>query len=174
MSCPRAGCGNLHVRFDERDVETEHGLASGAPAETKGPAAEMPRLHHRATSRLYMKTPPNMARFPMHGVCGGFEAGTICRDGVLGCAGTWSRGPSGDATVKAHMGTAHEHGAPCPAPRSHPSAKADGTCSALRGTRRSISGHLRHAALVNSHGYWLRGSSHNWLGARLAIIPSPT
>jgi Resolvase, N terminal domain len=26
MSCPRAGCGNLHVRIDERDVETESRL----------------------------------------------------------------------------------------------------------------------------------------------------
>ena len=26
---------------------------------------------------------------------------------------------------------------------------------------RPICGHLRHAPLANSHGYWLRGASHN-------------
>ena len=65
---------------------------------------------------------------------------TGCCVGLLGRAGTWSRGPAcGDGTVQARLGTAHDHGAPCPAPRSHPSAKADRTCSALRGTWRPIS-----------------------------------
>ncbi len=47
-------------------------------------------------------------------------------------AGTRSRGPSGDATVQARIST-RGSGALHPAPGSHPSAKADGTCSALRG-----------------------------------------
>ena len=36
-SRPRAGCGNPHVRFDEREVETEHGRVREAPRHTKGP-----------------------------------------------------------------------------------------------------------------------------------------
>ena len=51
------------------------------------------------------------------------------------CAETWSRGPdSGDATVEAHIST-RISAALHPAAGSHPSAKADGTCSALRGRR---------------------------------------
>jgi hypothetical protein len=45
--------GNPHVRFDEREVETEHGRAIEAPADERaGPAR--PYLPHRATSRLYL------------------------------------------------------------------------------------------------------------------------
>ena len=47
-------------------------------------------------------------------------------------------------------------------------------CVGLLGRWRPISGHLRHARLANSHGYWQRRSSRNWLGTRLAIIPSPS
>jgi len=51
------------------------------------------------------------------------------------CAETWSRGPNfGDATVEAHIST-RAIAALHPAAGSHPSAKADGTCSALRGRR---------------------------------------
>jgi hypothetical protein len=51
------------------------------------------------------------------------------------CAETWSRGPDfGDATVEAHIST-RAIAALHPAAGSHPSAKADGTCSALRGRR---------------------------------------
>jgi len=51
------------------------------------------------------------------------------------CAETWSRGPDfRDATVKAHIST-QAIAALHPAAGSHPSAKADGTCSALRGRR---------------------------------------
>ena len=214
-----------------------------------------------------MKTPPKSTNPLLHGAFGEREPGTFWIAGLLGRAGTWSRGrrnseqgphlwgcdsgagqgawgrPSrvsgvasianpamepappcntpacGDATVQARIGTAHDHGAPCPAPRSHPSAKADGAseggrgaplgdltpatragaattrldqlhgriptsgapaprcadpCSALRGTWRPLSGHLRHARLANSPNYWLRGSSVNWLATRLAIIPSPS
>ena len=32
---PRAGCVNAPVRFDERDVETEHGPANEAPADER-------------------------------------------------------------------------------------------------------------------------------------------
>ena len=49
------------------------------------------------------------------------------------CAETWSRGPiHGDVTVEAH-GSTQTIAALHPAAGSHPSAKADGTCSALRG-----------------------------------------
>jgi hypothetical protein len=44
----------------------------------------------------------------------------------------------------------------------------------LLGRWRPISGHLRHARLANSSNYWQRRSSRNWLGNRLAIIPSPS
>ena len=44
----------------------------------------------------------------------------------------------------------------------------------LLGRWRPISGHFRHARLANSLGYWQRRSSRNWLGTRLAIIPSPS
>ena len=44
--------GNLHVRFDEREVETEHGEIFGH-RQPKGPATRKASLHHRATSRLY-------------------------------------------------------------------------------------------------------------------------
>ena len=41
------------VRFDERDVETEHGPASEAPADERA-GTDRPHLNHRATSRLYL------------------------------------------------------------------------------------------------------------------------
>ena len=44
--------GNPPVRFDERDVETEHGEASEAPADARA-GNDRPHLNHRATSRLY-------------------------------------------------------------------------------------------------------------------------
>jgi hypothetical protein len=44
----------------------------------------------------------------------------------------------------------------------------------LLGRWRPISGHFCHARFANSHGYWLRRSRQNWLGTRLAIIPSPS
>ena len=44
--------GSLHVRFDERDVETEHGTAIEAPADERA-GTNRPNLNHRATSRLY-------------------------------------------------------------------------------------------------------------------------
>jgi hypothetical protein len=40
------------VRFDERDVVTEHGEASEAPADERAGTDRL-HLHHRATSRLY-------------------------------------------------------------------------------------------------------------------------
>ena len=40
------------VRFDERDVETEHGPASEAPADERA-GNDRPHLNHRTTSRLY-------------------------------------------------------------------------------------------------------------------------
>jgi len=46
-------------------------------------------------------------------------------------------------------------------------------CVGLLGRWRPISGHLRHARLANSHGYWQRRSSRNWLGTRLAMPPGP-
>jgi hypothetical protein len=44
--------GNPHVRFDEREVETEHGEILGH-RQPKGSATRKAHLHHRATSRLY-------------------------------------------------------------------------------------------------------------------------
>ena len=44
--------GNPHVRFDERDVETEHDMASEAPSDERD-GTDRPCLNHRATSRLY-------------------------------------------------------------------------------------------------------------------------
>jgi hypothetical protein len=43
---------NLHVRFEEREVKTEHGriLRHWQP---KGPAPRTADLNHRVTSRLY-------------------------------------------------------------------------------------------------------------------------
>ena len=88
-----------------------------------------------------MKTPPNDANAVMRRLLRDTELGTVCTAGLLARAGAWSRGPAcGDATVQARMRTALKSGAPCPAPGSHPSAKADGTCSALRGT---LAGALR-------------------------------
>ena len=43
---------NPHVRFDEREVETEHGQLLGH-RQPKGPATRKATLPHRATSRLY-------------------------------------------------------------------------------------------------------------------------
>ncbi len=42
----------------------------------------------------------------------------------------------------------------------------------LLGRWRPISGHLLHACLADRVIYRLRQSSRNWLGTRLAIIPS--
>jgi hypothetical protein len=51
----------------------------------------------------------------------------------------------------------------------------DTVCRAgLLGCWRPISGHLRHACLADRVFYRLRQSSRNWLGTRLAIIPSPS
>ena len=44
--------GNPPVRFDEREVETEHGGIVWH-RQPKGPATRMAHLNHRATSRLY-------------------------------------------------------------------------------------------------------------------------
>ena len=44
----------------------------------------------------------------------------------------------------------------------------------LLGRWRPISGHFGHARLANSRSYWPRRSRPNWLGTRLAIIPSPS
>jgi O-6-methylguanine DNA methyltransferase len=66
-----------------------------------------------------------------------------------GHAGAWSRGPSGDATVQARIST-RGSGALHPAPGSHPSAKADGTCSALRG--RGGGQPLRYALFTSALG----------------------
>jgi len=44
--------GNPHVRFDEREVETEQGALLGH-RQPKGPATRKAHLPHRATSRLY-------------------------------------------------------------------------------------------------------------------------
>ena len=45
--------GDPPVRFDEREVETEHGIAREAPAtESAGQQARL-YLNYRATSRLY-------------------------------------------------------------------------------------------------------------------------
>ena len=64
------------------------------------------------------------------------------------CAETWSRGPDfGDATVEAHIST-RVVAALHPTAGSHPSAKADGTCSALRG--RGVRG---NKSRVISHAY---------------------
>src|ERR1700675_4498184 len=60
-----------------------------------------------------MKTPPKMTKAARAEACEQFIPGTKCCVGLLGRAGTWSRGPAcGDATVQARQGTAHDHGAP--------------------------------------------------------------
>ena len=46
-----------HVRFDERDVETEHGLIL-RHWQSKEPAPAIANLNHRATSRLYESPEP--------------------------------------------------------------------------------------------------------------------
>jgi hypothetical protein len=55
--------GNPHVRFDEREVETEQGWILWH-RQPKGPATAMAILNHRATSRLYTFSPghPRVAR----------------------------------------------------------------------------------------------------------------
>ena len=122
-----------------------------------------------------MKTPPNDADAVMRRLLRDSLLGTSCTAGLLARAGAWSRGPAcGDATVQARMRTALKSGARCPAPGSHPSAKADGTCSALRGTSRALCGHFGHARLANSENYWPRRSSPNCLANPLAIIASPS
>ena len=42
------------VRFDERDVETEHGTATEAPADERA-GDDRPHLNHRAASRIYYR-----------------------------------------------------------------------------------------------------------------------
>ncbi len=44
---------NLQVRFDERGVETEQGVAREAPATERVGEHARPRLYHRAAPRLY-------------------------------------------------------------------------------------------------------------------------
>src|SRR5262249_47514671 len=46
--------GNLHVRFDERDVETESRLNHKGPARQKRRKQICSPSHRRATSRLYL------------------------------------------------------------------------------------------------------------------------
>jgi hypothetical protein len=67
-SPPGAGCVIAHVRFDERDVETEHGPDNEAPAD-KELETNRPDLTHCATSRLYMVFPvlvKNVIDFARH------------------------------------------------------------------------------------------------------------
>ncbi len=47
-------------------------------------------------------------------------------------------------------------------------------CAGLLGRWRPICGHLRLDCLADRVIYRLRQSSRNWLGTRLAIIPSPS
>jgi hypothetical protein len=55
------GAGNPHVRFDEREVETEHGRRI-LRHRRGNPETEVSRsLHHRATSRLYRVFSPKNA-----------------------------------------------------------------------------------------------------------------
>src|SRR5260370_24053099 len=46
--------GNPHVRFDERDVETELWSSHLGTARRKGRKQTCPAYRHRATSRLYL------------------------------------------------------------------------------------------------------------------------
>ena len=117
-----------------------------------------------------MKTPPKFISTWGIEILLCTESSAKWRAGLLGRAGTWSRGPVfGDATVEPAVMARDDRphtrlrgqipsklGPLFRAPTRHPSAKADGTCSALRGTWRPISGHLRHARLAHSHGYWQR------------------
>lgn len=47
--------GKPHVRFDEREVETEQGEILGH-RQPKGPATRKAHLNYRATSRLYSES----------------------------------------------------------------------------------------------------------------------
>src|SRR5713226_9516449 len=49
--------GNPHVRFDERDVETELWSSHLGTARRKGRKQTCPAYRHRATSRLYPVKP---------------------------------------------------------------------------------------------------------------------
>jgi len=49
--------GNLHVRFDERDVETEQWSGYLGTANRKGRQQRSSIYSHRATSRLYRPLP---------------------------------------------------------------------------------------------------------------------
>src|SRR6476469_2489611 len=60
----------------------------------------------------------------------------------------------GAAIVHERMRIAHDPRAPRLAPRSHPPAKAGGTCSALRDPCRPISGHFQLACRANRPSYW--------------------
>ena len=47
----KPGAGELHARFDERGLETEHGLGTAAPATKCVDSAGF--IGHRASPRLY-------------------------------------------------------------------------------------------------------------------------
>ena len=54
--CPKAGCGKPPVRFDEREVETEHGMR--LLRHNRGnPETEYVEAYPTATSRLYPSSP---------------------------------------------------------------------------------------------------------------------
>jgi hypothetical protein len=126
-----------------------------------------------------MKTPRNATSALFRVGLMDFDPNPICSAGLLGRAGTWSRGPAcGDATVQAHMRTAHDHRAPCPAPRSHLAAKADGTClAALRrvhreGDRPDVAGPSsisRVASLRLAHSTFGRSTVCGYI--RISVTP---
>src|SRR5882724_2126906 len=58
--------GDLLVRFDERDVETESGLNNKAPPDERGGQQICSAYSHRATSRLYHSRRFGFVRFRRH------------------------------------------------------------------------------------------------------------
>ena len=131
------------------------------PRGNPAPPSDAPTCGDATVEPAKARRPPALARLR-----GRIPEGTLLRPPTRPLAGMRPcRRARGPRMITARL---------CPAPRSHPSAKADGTCSALRGTWRPISGHLRHACLAVRVIYRLRQSSRNWLGTRLAIIPSPS
>jgi hypothetical protein len=93
--------GDLHVRFDERDVETELWSEYSGTARRKGRQQTSPAYCHRATSRLYRQPqsphPTRAATISLertHGrsVSGGrLSIALMCRAGKTGASSHWRR-----------------------------------------------------------------------------------
>ena len=82
--------GNPHVRFDERGVETEHGLRLFGTGRRKGRKRKVLDLNHRATLRLY----PATILDHRHARAAGAQRRPPTAGSVTGHPGMWRLGPN--------------------------------------------------------------------------------